>query len=89
MEAHGVDDAVGVARFDEPDDLAVGIDDTVHQGREERVLAALRANGGVGEAVENVVTFDHEQIEIVHESLVAAGFDDGLVKLPVELEPAG
>ena len=52
------------------------------------MVATRRRNPRLGQPVEHVVTLDHQQVEIVDEPLIPAGFDHGLVKLPVELQPA-
>ena len=51
----------------------------MHQRGEERVVAARGGNLCVGEPVEHVVALDHQQVEIVDEPLIPAGFDQRLV----------
>ena len=88
MEAHRLDDPVGVAFLEEFSDSPVRIDDAVHQRREQRMVATRGRNPRLGQPVEHVVALDHQQVEIIDEPLVPARLDHRLVKLPVEFQPA-
>jgi hypothetical protein len=88
VQAHRLDDRVGVSGADEPPNLPVGVDDPMHERRQEGVLAALHRNHRVRQPVEHIIALDHQEVEIVDESLIPARLHDRVVKLPVELEPA-
>ena len=48
MEPHRFNDAVGVARFQQPADLPMGFDDAMDEGGEQRIFPAGRRNASVG-----------------------------------------